>query len=253
MTSTPIDQQSIQNFFKWAEIEQDGLIEWQQLRYDDTKYHQVDAGFTGNPRAVPYPDPHSLLVVGINPRPHSQIKSAHDADIHVYKNLYIDIEPIHPAGTNVSEEELIDCKNFVDAICDRELPDMGIIACSGNGYHICVAIPAYDKPQEFANKLQVWYKTVLLPHTEGQRKTYHIRIDSTFSPSRKVKLYGTKKPIEGSRLSSFPSTPRLEDVSFRDYILSFPEKPRTTLSVDLSLRGSSATLEAIEQKYGFVR
>ena len=252
------DSQSALNWWKWAQIEHDGLIEVNYLRYQDGKYRRTNTEYWDK---IPTIDSawlrgQHLVAVGVNPRPifddpQSVTDCAKDKDILVYKNLFIDIEPIHAPNTNVTVEDRERCEEFLANFpC---APSNIVVADSGNGFHILIAIPAYDNPMEFGNKLQTWYKSRILPDTKKLREHYNVRIDFTFSPSRQVKLYGTRKPIEHARLSSFPNTPRVESETFKQYILSFKEKVIKKVTVGLNLGESTATLEAIEEKYGLVR
>jgi len=251
-----IDLQSVHNFFKWAEIEKDGWIEVNYLHYENGKYSRIASSHTKHPEQFELPKMDNLLcTVGVNPRTGKE-GCAHDKDIQIFKNLYIDIEPIHAPNTNVTEDERLKMLAFIyEEDWSKWIPASVpfTVADSGNGAHIVIAIPPYDNPLEFGNKLQTWYKTRLLPETKSLREKYNVRIDSTFSPSRQVKLYGTKKPIEGSRLSSFPAVPRVESADFRDYILSFPEKMSRKVTVDIDLQVPTLTLEEIEERYGLTR
>ena len=250
-----MDIQSALNFFKWAEIEKDGLIEVNYLLWDGKKYDNGKKEYwTSVPNTIGMPD-NCLLCVGVNPRPKGLVGSAKDSDIQIYKNLYIDIEPIHAPNTVVTEDQRLACYEFANTIMNGftmgDLWSKIVQSESGNGMHLMIAIPPYDNPQEFGNKMQTFYKTVLLPTSKAIKDADKFRIDSTFSASRQVKLPGTRKPIEGSRCSSFPNEDRKESVEFRDYILSFPEKERKQVSV--SFDGTQLTLEQIEGRYGFVR
>lgn len=250
-----LDFESAKNFFNWAEIEKDGVIEVNYLLWDGKKYDNGRRKYWNKvPESIGMPD-NCLLCVGVNPRPKGLQGSSKDTDIKIYKNLYIDIEPIHPAGTTCTIEDREKCYEFANGVMNGfsvdDLWSKIVQAESGNGMHLLIAIPPYDNPQEFANKMQVFYKTVLLPQSKKVKYAELCRIDSTFSASRQVKLYGTKKPVAGSRVSSFPSVARVESSAFRDYILSFPEKERKQVSV--SFDGTQLDLAGIEEKYGFVR
>jgi hypothetical protein len=254
-----IDLQSVQNFFTWAEIEKDGFIELNCIG----KKVGSHTNTTIFPEQViehisAYEPGDALWCVGVNPRATAGGSgtggAARDSDMRIFKNLYLDIETIHAPHTNVSLIERDNVFVFADKILSggTTLQDV-VLADSGNGVHICIAIPPYDNPQEFGAKLQTWYKTRLLPKTKSLRDKYNVRIDSTFSPSRQVKLYGTKKPIEGARLSRFPAVERHESAGFRDYILSFPEKPKTMVAVEFGSQKSVGTLQEIEERYGLER
>lgn len=247
-----MDLQSVHNFLRWAEIEKDGWIEVNYLLYNDGKYTNGKTEFWKKvPDSFSCPD-NCLVTVGVNPR--VEQKRAHDPDIRVYKNLYYDLEPVHAPGTIVSEAERDACYEFANTVMNGftvgDLWRKIVQSESGNGMHLMIAIPAYDNPVEFGNKLQTFYKTVLLSYTKSIKNAVKFRIDSTFSPSRQIKLPGTSKPLPGARTSSFPNQKREESQEFLDYILSFPEKPRKQVAVQFD--GTQLTLEEIEKQYGLV-
>lgn len=249
-----LDRQSVENWWKWAEIEKDGWIEANYLEYHNGKYLRTH---TGRTKAIVLLDSlveNYLICVGINPRKESQVGSAKDADITVWKNLYLDLEPIHAPGTNVTEEEQKRVLEFAERVglswfLQRIDGDV-ITANSGNGYHFWVALPpivGQDAIQDFKARCQTWY-TDLLARTKDMRKQYGVRLDHTFSPSRQVKLPGTRKPVEGSRLSSFPCVPRIEAENFKQHILAFP-KARQAETVQADIGFTNLSREEIEEKY----
>ena len=253
-----VEPESAQNFFQWAEIEKDGeWIEHNILRYCEGKYTRTETAFYSIYDALiecakAYDRTISLQVVGANPRPVGLKESAKDADIQIWKSLYLDIEPIHPAGTNVTEEEKTNARYFINNSLEQTLLEWGgTIADSGNGWHIWIAFPpilGQEAIQDFKLRLNTWYKQ-LLQNTQELRQEYNVRIDHTFSPSRQVKLYGTKKPIQGSRIATFPRVERRESTAFVDFIRTFRPQTSTNQYVESSLRCDDSLAE-IEEKYG---
>lgn len=249
------------NFFRWAEIEKDGIIE---MNFIGSETRPTSFHLTSEEAIDEADDPceNVLVCVGANPRASDKGTghngTAKDIDIQVWKNLYLDIEPIHKPGTICTDQELDNTAPlrqwFQDYFMERDI--VHEFSYSGNGFHIWIAFPkvvGQAQIQEFRRKLQTWYTQLLAENTQLRIKD-NVRIDHTFSPSRQVKLYGTKKPQEGSRIAAFPEAERYESQAFRDFIFSLPESQvvgRTPRAG--SLRGNSGTLEEIEVKYGFQR
>jgi hypothetical protein len=246
------DCDSLNNWYKWAEIEKDGLIETHSLKLENGKYqklgvsHDQDCATAMNRIAGPY-----LHCVGVNPRPEMPIRqSAHDSDIRIYKNVYFDFEPIHESDKSISNTAY----NSFKMVFQREIfhsifgifPSIEfVIAYSGNGVHCLCAIPEryQNYPTLIRDRLSIFYKQNLHKIPGG------IRWDSTFSPSRQVKVYGTAKPVEGSRVSWFPNVSRVEADSFFAYLFSSEIVTKEPTKEDLEF-GCPLTKEEIEEKYG---
>jgi len=248
-----VEPESAQNFFRWAEIEEDGNIELNCVGNTVGNYTiHTDIPEEILAHISEYEPEQALWCVGANPRPNGLTKSAKDSDIQIWKNLYLDIEPIHPAGTNVTEEEKINARYFINNSLEQTLLEWGgTIADSGNGWHIWIAFPpifGQEALQDFKLRLNTWYKQVL-QSTQALRQEYNVRIDHTFSPSRQVKLYGTRKPIEGSRIATFPRVERRESTAFVDFIRTLRPQTSANQHVESSLR-CDASLAEIEEKYG---
>lgn len=242
--------QDAENFLHWAKIEQDGVLEWHAIG-------PAGISFRGWHRKTLFREltkenqDRYLWCIGVNPRTkESSLTSAKDADIQIWKNIYLDVEPIHAAGTNVSEDERIKCGVFANQLCDilwNETHTETVFVDSGNGNHLWYAIPPVDA-QTLRRHCQGFHQ-FLLKATADMRQELNCRIDYTLSPSRQVKLYGTKKPLAGSRIASFPRVERVESKDFLEFIRSFEAKSpsQTTLGRSLS---STLSLTEIEEKYG---
>jgi len=222
------DRQSMLSFFKWAEIEKDGLIEYREI--DLNTQNVITQFYTKEPQAiinsVVSNTKNVFHIIGANPR--SEEGKNKDKDIKIFKNIYLDIEPIHEKNSICTYKQVEDCAKFIEWFLPKcKVPP--IVAFSGNGYHLWWAIPNYGSPMELYDKLKLWYG-LLLNRTRGKVTEFNIRIDQTLSPSRQVKLYGTKKPIEGAKISTFPFIERKESQEFLDYILSF-DLPKIQASV----------------------
>ena len=235
-----INVDSIHNFLKWAQIERDGMIELHSLI-------KVDKGFVRNEHLFVYEYSNiisfsrtyhdELLIVGMNPRVGCLQGSAKDSDIANYKNFYIDIEPNHSGDSVVSQEDLTRCEGFINEVCTifPWISSYGVKAFSGNGYHFCFALPRISatSPMDVYAHLKVFYRD-LLQKTETLRAQFNCRIDQTFSPSRQVKLYGTRKPIKGSRFSTFPAVERIESPELYNVIMAYKveEKEKVAVKID---------------------
>lgn len=247
------------NFFKWANIEMDGLIEVNYI----TKDQETTTDFFSEPgdliAGLDRVGNDCLVCVGANPRATDDgvghNGSSKDTDIHVWKNLYLDIEPIHKPGTVCTPEELDQCSRFVAEVRQLDVwPD--VVEHSGNGQHIWIAFPrvvGQDAVKEFRSKLQTYHNHLQI-RTKDLREKYSCRIDHTVSASRQTKLPGTKKPSAESRISVFPKAERVESKVFRDFIFNLPAAEITTRTPRAGgIRGSGVSLEDIEKKYGFIR
>jgi hypothetical protein len=125
--------------------------------------------------------------------------------------------------------------------------DAPLIADSGNGFHLWQAIPSLPA-QEIAPYMKAFHYW-LQHQTRDLRAELDVRIDFTLSPSRQVKLYGTKKPIGGSRIATFPSVERRESATFVDFIRALKPQSSQNQNVAGCLQ-STASLAEIEEKYG---
>lgn len=245
-----MEPESAQNFFRWAEIEEDGNIELNCVGNTVGNYTiHTDIPEEILAHISEYEPEQALWCVGANPRPNGLTKSAKDSDIQVWKNLYLDIEPIHSARTNVSEEDKERASDLVYLLCrifNEHGLDLPIIADSGNGFHLWQAIPSLPA-QEIAPYMKAFHYW-LQHQTRDIRAELDVRIDFTLSPSRQVKLYGTRKPIEGSRIATFPRVERRESTAFVDFIRTLRPQTSTNQHVESSLR-CDASLAEIEEKY----
>lgn len=249
-----IDVTSIKNFLDWAEIEKDGKIEVHSLTRIEKTYKRKKHAFYSKPEQViafAESNQDDLVVVGINPRPTIAKESAKDSDIQIYKNFYIDIEPIHSAEETVSEDALKRCEEFTYEVIEKVswLSRFGVKAYSGNGYHILCALPVSDSlnPNSVYEHLKSFYKDILAI-TKDSRDRYKCRIDNTFSPSRQVKLYGTRKPILDSRLSFFPQVKREESKELLDIVMSYEVVVKEKVEVKIDLKKEKESLGKIEEK-----
>lgn len=249
-----IDKTSIKNFLDWAEIEKDGKIEVHSLtRLDKTYKRKKHAFYSKSEQAVQFAESNQddLVVIGINPRPTITKESAKDSDIQIYKNFYIDIEPVHKADETVSLDDLKRCEEFTYEVIDKIswISRFGVKAFSGNGYHILCGLPSHHSihPNIVYEHLKSFYKD-LLAITRESRDRHRCRIDNTFSPSRQVKLYGTRKPILDSRLAVFPQVKREESKELLDIVMSYDIVVKEKVEVNIDLKKDKECLGKIEEK-----
>lgn len=250
-----IDKTSIKNFLDWAQIEKDGKVELHSLtRLDNTYKRKKHASYSRPEQVISFSESNQddLVVIGINPRPTIAKESSKDRDIQIYKNFYIDIEPIHSAEETVSEDALKRCEEFTYELIEKVswLSRFGVKAFSGNGYHILCGLPVSDSlnPNSIYEHLKSFYKDLLIV-TKAERERFGCRIDNTFSPSRQVKLYGTRKPIEGSRISTFPPVKREESKELLDILMSYPVTVKEKVEVKIDLKKENCSVLDIEKKY----
>jgi hypothetical protein len=133
-------------------------------------------------------------------RGHNRLKAADqktnlttDKDVLCLRWLYLDLDPIRPAGISSTDVELAAAVAVRDKIA-RVLaeqwhdPEASLIkAISGNGAHLLLRLP--DLPVEEKNVLLIKRLLSAAKHFLG---TDQVDIDQTvYNPSRICKLYGT--------------------------------------------------------------
>ncbi len=114
-----------------------------------------------------------------------------DRDVHFYRWLPIDIDPVRPAGISSSEAELSAAIALRDVVVEHVVTEMRfsrpIKAMSGNGTHLLFRLP--DLPANDQNKKII---KDILADLAKLFDDNTVKIDQTvFNPARIWKLYGT--------------------------------------------------------------
>lgn len=120
-------------------------------------------------------------------------KTTSDHNVAVLRWLYIDIDPVRPAGISASDSELALAIELRDKIQkhlveERGLPERSTVrALSGNGAHLLVRLA--DLPPDDNNKQ---FLRLLLQSLDTRFSTDQVEVDvKTYNPARICKLYGT--------------------------------------------------------------
>lgn len=156
-----------------------------------------------------------------------------DTEIISYRWLFVDLDPVRPAGISSSDEELESARTLGKTVYEY-MQSMGftepIKAMSGNGYHLFYRI---DIPNDEAGRSLV---EKCLKNLSSLFDNDKVKIDTTNSnPSRICKLHGTlaqkgrstdKRPHRMSRLLFVPDnieiTPRTNVQALADEL---PDEP----------------------------
>ena len=134
-----------------------------------------------------------------------------DPEILAYRWLFIDLDPVRPAGISSSNEELAEAEALSEKVY-QYLLELGfqepVKAISGNGYHLLYRISVPNDPEGRSLVERC------LKNLSAMFDTDKVKIDTTNSnPSRICKLHGTlaqkgrsttKRPHRMSRLLSVP-------------------------------------------------
>lgn len=136
-----------------------------------------------------------------------------DTDVVSYQWLFIDLDPVRPAGISSTDQELEYAKQLKDKVY-AYLHDMGfaepVVALSGNGYHLLyrISVKYDDAGKELIDRC--------LKALAAMFDTDKVKVDtSNFNPSRICKLHGTlaqkgaNTPTRPHRMSRILSAPEL--------------------------------------------
>ncbi len=96
-----------------------------------------------------------------------------------------------------------------------------VTAFTGNSYHLLFPLPAIkvEEQPDIGDRLKQ-FRDIIHDEVSGQMRAEGIKLDSTVDLRRVAKIYGTKKPCKGARLSKFYGSERIEDFVLREYLLS---------------------------------
>jgi len=160
-------------------------------------------------------------------------------DVSEVGTLFLDIEPDNPKGAIATREQKDTCVAFARNSLVEWFEKRGFaipeIADSGNGVHVFSPIPSVsisDEPR-YPDKVRA-FTALLRKDLQPQLAGAGLKVDSVHDLPRRVKITGTKKPIEGAHESRFLSDGvRHEDAKLRDYIIGLvpyvPEKKSAIL------------------------
>ncbi|MBI4918093.1 MAG: hypothetical protein HY825_19800 [Acidobacteria bacterium] len=167
------------------------------------------------------------VAVGINPRRTTASKAASDSDVSAVQSIVFDVDPDNPAGTLATEEQVRRSLEFVKACLVPHLTGHGfaepVVASSGNGHHVWLAIPPIkNEPTAGVKERLHAFRDELATALKPDLDRLGLRLDRTFDFSRLIKVYGTRKAdLNGARLSRLlGDAERREDPALREHLLS---------------------------------
>ena len=132
------------------------------------------------------------------------VRSAKDSDIKMVTNFYLDFDF---AGSEANEDDNYRLEQLLDEI-DFYLGKDGIQkqvrAFTGNGYHMLFALPPMKAEEEsdFQKRLRKFRDIIHYEFSEDLRSE-GVKLDNTMDLRRVAKIYGTRKPYQGAKLSLF--------------------------------------------------
>jgi len=158
-----------------------------------------------------------------------------DPEIVAYRWLFIDLDPVRPAGISSSDEELRKATVLADKVKEY-MRGIGfkdpVFAMSGNGYHLLYRISIPNTPENHA------LVDRCLKNLASMFNTDTVKVDTTnANPSRICKLHGTLAQKGTStqqrphRMSRILNVPDVVEVTGKDIIAilanELPEEPQT--------------------------
>ena len=126
----------------------------------------------------------SALLARANNRLKANVNRTKDAETHLIRWMFVDVDPVRPEGVCSSDKEkelaLQVCRQVFSDLKSSGWPDP-LVGDSGNGYHLIY--PAPDSPDDIPRFLQL---------LSDKYSTGKVGIDTKVgNPARLIKLYGT--------------------------------------------------------------
>lgn len=157
-----------------------------------------------------------------------------DPEIVAYRWLFIDLDPVRPAGISSSDEELRKATALADKVKEY-MRGIGfkdpVFAMSGNGYHLLYRISIPNTPENHA------LVDRCLKNLASMFNTDTVKVDTTnANPSRICKLHGTlaqkgtstkQRPHRMSRILNVPDVVEITDKDIIAILANeLPEEPQ---------------------------
>ncbi len=180
-----------------------------------------------------------LLCFGLNPRTQVFVnnrnfpRSAKESEIELVKNVLFDFDFKEKKYLEEKLAELeINFMQFDEYFFDNGLKEKPVRAFTGQGYHLLFATNNINVKEHPDIKMRIKafqenFKNEFNDVLDGVGAI----VDSTYSLSQKIKIYGTAKPSVNKAVSCFFGGERIEDSGLRDYLLNMklPEIKETSL------------------------
>ena len=175
----------------------------------------------------------SLLMYGLNPRPRiikndkGYAKSALERDIENVQNWLLDFDFLEK---NDSEGLRQSRKKFFYTELTAYFQDLDLMpptfAFSGGGYHaLCAHPPVSTKDYPDMSSRWKQFTEDLWSDYGDEIENLEMKMDKRFKLNGMVKMYGTRKPEEGAKMSRFLGGDRVEDEALLDLLLTMEVSP----------------------------